>query len=271
MMALILRRIQLSGRNAAVLLSLALTTIMLSLSAGCAPDADPFKVGDRRINEEGTPTPVPAGVVVPAAGSEDSARAPDLRPAKATIRLVEWDDKNGQVVNYIVGYLAVYGYVYNVNLIQTTADEYQNVLAKGEADAALILDRTKSGDWYGANTRSGAFADLGSVYKGRPEQRTVAVARLKQDFPEIADLMARAVPGDETLDELAASITPGRTGVKPSVAALVFLKNHEEIWTTWIPPEAVAGVKDALSRNKTGLNRNCTRVWGSQDVVCKPT
>jgi hypothetical protein len=88
--------------------------------------------------------------------------------------------------------------------------------------------------------------------------------RLANGAPDLVAFLGNMSPNDEQFAKLAKSITKSRTGVRPNVAALKFLKNFEGSWTPWVPDEVTAKVKAAIDSGKTDLiNRKCIPDGGS--------
>ena len=54
-----------------------------------------------------------------------------------------------------------------------------------------------------------------------------------------------------------------------SVAGMMFLKRHEDVWTNWVSPETAANVKAAIEEGRVGLNYKCLRVRGENVFYCK--
>ena len=78
------------------------------------------------------------------------------------------------------------------------------------------------------------------------------------------DFLTKARPTDALIDELSAVIRGGRIGIKPTTQAIKFLKNHENIWSRWLPTEGAEKVKAAIESGKTSLvNRKCIPDGGS--------
>ena len=76
--------------------------------------------------------------------------------------------------------------------------------------------------------------------------------------PDLVEFLSTVSPGDQTVADIAKNVTFGRVGLTPGAASIKYLKENEEIWTTWISSEAAAKVKAALDANKTSLrNRSC--------------
>ena len=49
----------------------------------------------------------------------------------------------------------------------------------------------------------------------------------------------------------------------------MFLKRHEDVWTSWVSPETAANVKAAMEETKTSLHYKCLRVPGENAFYCK--
>ncbi len=241
------------------------------LGIACPASDDPFRVGDRATpttdTSSGAPTgtysPVPTKTAEEMAETAEAAEAAHIQkqfaPTKGVIRLGDSSDsKPVQLENAIASYIIVHGYDYAVELAVMTPEEHQAALPAGELDVLMEVSRAESANWYQKNTESGAIVDIGSVRKGDSDQRIAIAHGLKERAGEVVEFLARMTPGDQIIDDLAGTITSGRAGVRPVVAALVFLKNHEEMWTRWVPADVAEKVTAAIVAGRTSLvNRLC--------------
>ena len=124
--------------------------------------------------------------------------------------------------------------------------------------------RDAAGGWYTTHIDGKAITDLGSVRDGDGNSRIVVHSGLSERAPEVTDFLMKARPTDELIDELSAVIRGGRIGIKPTVQAIKFLKNHENIWGAWVSAEGADKVKAAIESGKTSLvNRKCIPDGGS--------
>ena len=92
--------------------------------------------------------------------------------------------------------------------------------------------------------------DIGTTVETTPGARIVVHGRLSERAPQIVDFLKLITADDEVFDSAAARITGGRIGINPNVAALIVLKNHEDLWTQWVPAEIVERVKGAIAAGK---------------------
>ncbi len=181
-----------------------------------------------------------------------------FEPSEGVIRIGEWkDDPAKRLQNFIAGYIMVYGYDYRVELIDTTDDEYKDALTKGDVHLVMEAD----GDWI--KDQTGRVIDAGSI-KDAKTARIGVYGGIKQDAPEVVEFLGKMAPGDEVIASLAKQITGGRTGIRPNVAGLIFLKKHPETWTSWLPATVAEKVDAAINASKSSLtNRKCIPTGGS--------
>ncbi len=232
------------------------TLVVVMVFIGCGAKEDPFAVGERV-----TPTPTGDGATAPT--SEPDARtdttqvAPgaDDSEAERIIKIVEWEDNGIKLENMLVGYVIVHGYDYDVEFVEMEASGYKDALVKGEVDVVLEMSRTKSSEWYKQHTDSGAIVDAGSLFHADSDIRIGVHSGLKERAPEVVAFLEKLAPGEEQLADLASLITEDRFGIKPNVAALMFLKNNQDTWTQWVTPSVAENVKSALDGGKTTLRR----------------
>ena len=266
--------------------------IALALFATACPAQDsPIPVGERAT---ATPTETPVGGASTSGGGQSSEASgpvptftplPTLEPQEAVatvearevehlaslfqpsvgaVKFAEWDDKPLQFSNALLGYILVYAYDFQVELVQLEGEAYQDAFQNGELDAVLMLDKDSAGGWYSTHIDGKAITDLGSVRDGDDNLRIVVHSGLSERAPEVVDFLMKAKPTDALIDELSASIRGGRIGIKPTAMAIKFLKNHENIWGAWLPAEGVDKVKAAIESGKTSLvNRKCIPDGGS--------
>ncbi len=185
------------------------------------------------------------------------------------VKIAEWDDNTVHLLNFIVGYPLVQGYVYGVELIDVPDGDYHAALESGEVDVVLALSRTESPEWYDEVIQSGEVVDLGSLFGDDSAFRIAVSAAFNERLPEIADLLGSMTPGEEVITDLASRITGGRIGVKPNVAGLMYFQRNEDAWTQWMTTEAITGIKEALGERRTGLYRKCIQGNGAGAYYCK--
>ena len=128
-----------------------------------------------------------------------------------------------------------------------------------------------SKDWYKEHLESGMIAEAGAVKKADSDNRIGVYGAIKQNAPEVMEFLGKMAPGDEIIAEQASMLTGGRTGIENNVAALRYLKTHEDIWISWVPPVVADKVKAAIKAGKASLlNRKCIPGGGSgmPDVRC---
>ncbi len=265
--------IQACGRVLLCLMGAALAVGVLGVA--CAPTADPFDIADRKAAGEFTPTPVPAAGA-PAAASGPTPSAAELAAASKSaetehlaslyadaigaIRIADWNDQVVNLENALAGYIIVYGYDYAVELVETTDEGYREALPKGELEVVMEM----APGWYEEHAEKGLIVDVGTVKEAATDIRIGVYGSVKKNAPELVEFLGKMSPGDEIVAELASRITGGRSGINPTVAALTYLKQHEDRWTQWVPASVAEKVKAAIKGGKTSLiNRKCIPGGGS--------
>ncbi len=271
-------------RNSLKRLALGLTlVVMASLAFGCSSARDDPLLSAEELY---TPTPIPVDTPVESGAPkqpETTTDAPAEPEATATseptdlfgfdyngkVAFAQWDDPALQMENFIVGYIIVQGMVYEVELVEVAEDEYPSALQSGDVDVVLEVARTQSNPQFERLLESGEVIDVGSLFGEASDVRIGARAELKETAPPVFDLLTKVEADEEVLAGLAAQIRGGRVGVSASVAGMMFLKRHEDFWTSWISPETVANVKAAMEEGKSGLKYKCLTVRGETVRHCK--
>ena len=231
-----------------------------------------------------TPTPVPADTPAESgAPAEPEAKSdapvepePTAEPAdlfgfdyNGKVAFAQWDDPSVQMENFIVGYIIVHGMVYEMELVEVAESDYAAALQSGDVDVVLEATGTESSPQFERLLESGEVLDVGSLFGESSDVRIGVRAQLKETAPPVFDLLNKVEADEEVLADLAARIRGGRVGVSASVAGMMFLKQHEDVWTTWIPSETVANVKAAIEEGKAGLKYKCLTVRGETVRHCK--
>jgi len=174
------------------------------------------------------------------------------------VRFADWTDDEVSLLNNLLGYIIVWGYDYKVDLIDVNESGYQAALTGGAVDVVAEVPKADAGEWLAAQSSAGAVVDAGSAFGAGSDIRIASTASLKQTAPEIAEFLRTVSADKAAIERLAAQITGGRTGVKPNVAALMYLKDNETACTSWVPKPVAEEVRAALAAGKTSLlRRNC--------------
>ena len=217
-----------------------------------------------------TPTPLPSDTPVPTAAANET-KPTDIFgfDYNGKVTLAQWDDPAVQMENFIVGYIIVHGMVYETELVEVAESEYAAALQSGDVDVVLEVGRTEPSPQFERLLESGEVIDVGSLFGESSDVRIGARAQLKETAPPVFDLLTRVEADEEVLSGLASQIRGGRVGVSASVAGMMFLKRHEDVWTSWVSPETAANVKAAMEETKTSLHYKCLRVPGENAFYCK--
>ena len=185
------------------------------------------------------------------------------------VTFAQWDDPAVQMENFIVGYIIVQGMLYETELVEIEASDYAAALQSGDVDVVLEVARTEPSPQFERLLESGEVIDVGSLFGESSDVRIGARAQLKETAPPVYDLLTKVEANEEALSSLASQIRGGRVGVSASVAGMMFLKRHEDVWTSWVSPEVAANVKAAIDESKAGLKYKCLRVRGENVMYCK--
>ena len=185
------------------------------------------------------------------------------------VTLAQWDDPAVQMENFIVGYIIVQGMVYETELVEVAESEYAAALQSGDVDVVLEVGRTEPSPQFERLLESGEVIDVGSLFGESSDVRIGVRAQLKETAPPVYDLLTKVEADEEVLSGLASRIRGGRVGVSASVAGMMFLKRHEDVWTSWVSSETAANVKDAIEEGKTSLSYKCLQVPGELVKYCK--
>ena len=245
--------------------------ILLVLFAGLVLACSSERDGPLLSPEElFTPTPLPSDTPVPTAAANET-KPTDIFgfDYNGKVTLAQWDDPAIQMENFIVGYIIVHGMVYETELVEVAESEYAAALQSGDVDVVLEVGRTEPSPQFDWLLESGEVIDVGSLFGESSDVRIGARAQLKETAPPVFDLLTRVEADEEVLSGLASQIRGGRVGVSASVAGMMFLKRHEDVWTSWVSPETAANVKAAMEETKTSLHYKCLRVPGENAFYCK--
>ena len=234
------------------------TAIVAVGGAACAPEEEPFP-----FEYHGTPTPTPVPVVN-ATPERTITHKYDIISKGETIKIAEWDDNTLKMLNFLAGYVIIFGFDHAVELVDLEDRHYGDALLAGDVHIALWMEE----DWYNSTGDDAGIVDLGTLYESESNLRIGASPALEEASKEITEFLRSFVPGDETVESLASRITGGRIGMRPNVAGVKYFKENSEVWTQWIAPEIAEDVQKAIDDNKTGLiNRKCIPDGGNQNCI----
>ena len=269
------------GTSTSRLAIVATLVLVATILVGCSsPRDDPLL----SATELYTPTPVPSDR--PAASDSTgeaetetaNAAEPEATPEptdlfgfdyNGKVAFAQWDDPALQMENFILGYIIVHGMVYEMELVEVDESDYPSALASGDVDVVLNVAKSEPSPQFDRLLDSGEVVDVGSLFGQTSDVRIGVRAGLKETAPPVFDLLNKVEADEEVLAGLAAQIRGGRVGVSASVAGMMFLKRHEDVWTTWIPADIVANVKAAMEEGKAGLKYKCLQVRGETVRHCK--
>ena len=246
----------------------------LGLVIACSSRNDPrLSAGEiatpTPVQGQPTATPTPGALQDQTASDESSVFGFEYTNEGNPIRIAAWEHSQIDLINQLVGYILVQGYVYDIELVDLTKPEAASGLETGSVDIILAISKTEFSDWYNRVTSSGEVLDIGSLYGDSSNDRVVAHSSLMDRLPESVDIISRIQPGEEILNDLAGRIKGGRLGLKSNVAVQIYFKQHEDQWSQWLTAEAYAGVKSAIETGRTGLFRKCLQGNGPNVFYCK--
>ena len=193
-------------------------------------------------------------VRLPTAAASDTQRTANqlLAENEGSLAIAEWDDNDVRFVNALAGYILVWGYNYRVEIVSGSPTDYQAALPSADVHVALQADP----EW--VENAGAAVIDLGPLAPGGAGPKIVATADLKATAPEVVDFLKNIDLSEETIGKYSARMTGGRIGVNAVTAALIYLDEREEEWTSWVSDEVATNVKTAVDGGKTNLiNRLC--------------
>ena len=261
--------------------TLAALVLLMVLAVGCSSARDDPLLSAHELY---TPTPVPADTPAasetpaqPETTTEESAEPEaTAEPTdlfgfdyNGKVAFAQWDDPAVQMENFIVGYIIVHGMVYEMDLVEVAESDYPSALQSGDVDVVLNVARSEPSPQIDRLLESGEVVDVGSLFGDSSDVRIGVRAQLKETAPPVFDLLSKVEADEEVLTDLASRIRGGRVGVSASVAGMMFLKRHEDVWTSWISPETEATVKAAMEAGKSGLKYKCLTVRGETVKHCK--
>lgn len=211
-----------------------------------SPTTQPDPVEKPTAQPEATNTPVPTqpAVVLREIDYTDIA---DKEVVDAEIvRFAEWDEQDVQLGNAMMAYIVFHGLRYRAEVVQIEDGDYQGALADGSVDIVL---QVPSGDsaWLTKKSEAGAVLDVGSLFSDAPEVRVAVNSGLSDRAPEVVDILEDVSVLREIFSKRAATISGGRLGIKPRVAAQTFFKRNEAVWKTWVPNEVGDLVSAAIA------------------------
>ncbi len=226
--------------------------------AACAPEDEPFP-----FDYHGTPTPSPVPVAN-ATAERIITHKYDIISKGETIKIAEWDDNTLKLLNFLAGYVVVFGFDHAVELVDLGDRHYGDALLAGDVHLVLWMEE----DWYDETGSDAGILEVGSLYEGESDLRIGASPALKEASQEIIDFLSGFVPGDESIESLASRITGGRIGMRPNVAGVKYFKENVESWNRWIGAVQAEAVQTAVDGGKTGLiNRKCIPDGGNDNCV----
>ena len=235
-----------------------LAAIIVLTGAACAPEDEPFP-----FDYHGTPTPTPVPVVN-ATPERIITHKYDIISKGETIKIAEWDDNTLKMLNFLAGYVIIFGFDHAVELVDLGERHYGEALLAGDVHLVLWMEQ----DWHKTTGADAGIVDLGTLYEAESNLHIGASPALEEASKAIAEFLRSFVPGDETVESLASRITGGRIGMRPNVAGVKYFKENSEVWKQWIAPKVAEGVQTAIDGGKTGLiNRKCIPDGGNQNCI----
>ena len=235
-----------------------LVTLAAIAGAACAPEEEPFP-----FEYHGTPTPTPVPVAN-ATPEKIITHKYDIISKGETIKIAEWDDNTLKMLNFLAGYVIVFGFDHAVELVDLEDTHYGDALLAGDVHLVLWMEE----DWHKTTGADAGILNISTLYEAEADLRIGASPALEEASKEIVEFLGSFVPGDETVESLASRITGGRIGMRPNVAGVKYFKENSEVWTQWIDTDIAEAVQTAVDEGKTGLiNRKCIPDGGNQNCI----
>ena len=244
-------------RRSYLLMCIALAMVAMA-GVACPPQDEPFP-----FQYQGTPAATPSPI--PDATPEKViTHKYDVITSGETIRIAEWDDNTLKLLNFLAGYVIVFGLDHAVEIVELANEDYGDALLSGDVHIVLQMEQS----WQETIGGAAGILDIGGPFESRPNVRIGASPSLNDASPEIVEFLTNFVLEEEQIDDLAARITGGRIGMRPNVAGVKYFKEQEDVWTRWIDEETAELVREAIASNKTGLvNRKCIPDGGNDNCV----
>ena len=177
-----------------------MVTLALIAGAACAPEEEPFP-----FEYHGTPTPTPVPIAN-ATPEKIITHKYDIISKGETIKIAEWDDNTLKMLNFLVGYVIIFGFDHAVELVDLEDRHYGDALLAGDVHIVLWMEE----DWHNSTGDDAGIVDLGTLYEAESNLRIGASPALEEASEEIAEFLRSFVPGDETVESIASRITGGR-------------------------------------------------------------
>ncbi len=152
------------------------------------------------------------------------------------VRFAEWDDKDVQLGNALLAYITFHGLRYRAEVVQVGDGDYQAALSDGSVDVVLQVPPDGAA-WLAEQSDAEAVVDLGTIFSDASDIRVAVHPGLSDRAPEVVDVLTNVSVSKEVFSERAATISGGRLGIKPTVAAQTFFKRSEPVWKAWVPTE----------------------------------
>lgn len=214
-------------------------------------------VGGATIEPTRTPVPLPA----------DYSRSTSGVPIHELVKLAQWDDNRVKLSNFVAGYVIAHGLNYPTRLIDLEPDGYKDALPHNDVDIVLEADP----EWAKPYADAGIIVVLKPLSPASPDTVVAVNASLWKRAPEVGQFLEQYEWDGELLTVESNKIKSGRIAITAAVVGHRIFKNHEEMWTKWVSPEAVETVRAAMADGKIWFCRGFeVRVIGPYTMrVCK--
>ena len=259
--------------SAGIILAATITSLLLT---GCADNNDPFDVGRLKEHRQGTPTPATSETAIVVTSTPVPEQTPVVQEETGesqttdVIRIVTWDDNRVKLVSFIAGYILFHGHQQKIEILETEVEGYKATLLDGHAD--LVMET--SADWHQGLGKTDKVTSLAQPYTSEPDILIGINAGLTERAPYAISVLQSFAPGDKVIRELTARMSGGRMALRDNVAAIIFLKQNEDVWTKWVTPDVAERVKTAVAKGNNSLCNEwvTTRpASGMLHRVCKDT
>ena len=165
--------------------------MMLAMAgAACAPEDEPFP-----FDYHGTPTPSPVPVA-DATPEKIITHKYDIISKGETIKIAEWDDNTLRMLNFLAGYVIIFGFDHAVERSPSGRPRgqalWRQTLLAGDVHLVLWMEE----DWHEATGGDAGIVDLGTVYEAESNLRIGSSPALEEASQEIVQFLGSFVPGD---------------------------------------------------------------------------
>ena len=142
-----------------------MVTLAVIAGAACAPEEEPFP-----FEYHGTPTPTPVPIAN-ATPEKIITHKYDIISKGETIKIAEWDDNTLKMLNFLAGYVIIFGFDHAVELVDLGEKHYGDALLAGRR-SYRSLDGRELAQLHGrrrghSRSRHAVRGRIRSAYRGQ--------------------------------------------------------------------------------------------------------